>query len=259
MKMQYIRILMALGSTLIMGLGSALSTELKFVSEPLAPFIMQASGTNRVTGPMADVLQAVCERIRSQCSVEVYPWRRAYKMVESGEVDGILPFFHTLEREKIFFMSDVVVETAFSVFAMNASNLRYSQPRDLDGLKIGVYGPSGISSTVEALLKSGSTGKAEIALNNLSVLRMLAAGRYGNADTAVGVLNRDVGLYLMNSEGIQGLKVVGDLQKVAYAIGLSRKKVTNLQFQQFNDALKALTHEGTIRAILDKYGMKAAS
>jgi len=239
------------------GYNAALATELRFVTEPLHPFVTESAVTGQVVGPVAEILQAVCDRIHASCSLEVFPWRRAYIMAERGEVDGIIPFFHTVEREKNFYISDMGIESAFSFFTLNASNLKYSQPRDLDGYTVGVYGPSGISSTVETLLKSGSTGKADIAISNVTVLRMLAGGRYGTADTAVAVLNRDVGLHLLKTEGIQGIKWAGDLQKINYGIGLSRKKVKEEQFHRFNDALRALMLEGKIKMILDRYGLKS--
>jgi len=242
------------------GLPQGHATEWKFVAEPLAPFIQQAAGASgQPTGPMVEVLQAVCGRVQQVCSVEIFPWRRAYKMAERGEVEGILPFFHAVERERDFYFSDMVVESAFTVFVVDVSSLKYTQPRDLDGHTVAVYGPSGISMTVEALLKSGSTGHAEIELSNMIVLKKLAGGRYGGADAAVGVLNRDVGLFLLKTEGIQGLRTAGDLKKVRYGIGLSRRKVSDLQYRQFNDALKALIQEGKIKQILDRYAMKPAA
>jgi polar amino acid transport system substrate-binding protein len=180
-------------------------------------------------------------------------------MAENGEVDGIFSILKTPEREKIFFVSEMVVEGAYSIFVPDASSFKYNQPKDLDGYVIGVYGPSGTSSVVEDVLKSGSTGKAEIETSNVIMLKKLAGGRYGGGDKGVGVINRDVGLHLMKSEGISGLKVVGDLKKIAYGFGLSRKKSNQAQYQEFNDALKALIREGKVKEILSKYGMKPAS
>lgn len=237
--------------------GSAGAAELKFVTEPFPPFSYEAPGSNRGAGPMADVVMAVCERVKASCSIEVLPWRRAVSMAENGEVDGIFSLLRTPEREKVYFLTEPIVESAYSLFAQESSQFKYTQPKDMDGYVIGVYGPSGTSTVLEEVLKSGSSGRAEVDVNNVAVLKKLAAGRYGDGK-GLAAINRDVGLYLMKTESISGIKPVGDLRKIGYSVGFSRKKVQEPDFKQFNDALKALTKEGKVKAILEKYSLKAA-
>ena len=247
---------LALGGLLF--IGNALAAELKFVTEPFPPFSYEVAGTSKGAGPMADVIDAVCAKIKATCSIEVLPWRRAYAMAENGEVDGIISFLRTAEREKGFLISDMIVDGAISLFASEASTFKYTKPKDLDGYTIGVYGPSGTATVLEDTLKAGSTGRPEVDVNNVLVLKKLAGGRYGEGGKGLAVINRDVGLYLMKSEGITGLKQVGDLQRIAYGIGFPKKKIQEPQFNEFNDALKGLIKEGKVKAILDKHGMKPA-
>jgi polar amino acid transport system substrate-binding protein len=239
--------------------GASFAAELKFVTEPFPPFSYEVAGTSKGAGPIADVIDAVCAKIKATCSIEVLPWRRAYSMAENGEVDGIFSFLRTPEREKLFLISDMIVDGAISLFAAESSTFKYSKPKDLDGYTIGVYGPSGTATVLEDTLKAGSTGRPEVDTNNVLVLKKLAGGRYGEGGKGLAVINRDVGLYLMKSEGITGLKQVGDLQRIAYGIGFPKKKVQEAQFNEFNEALKALIKEGKVKTILDKHGMKPAA
>ena len=236
----------------------AYAKELTFVTEQFPPFNYAIAGTSRGAGPMADVVMVVCEKIKARCNISVLPWRRALKMTENGEVDGAFSLLRTTERESAYFFSAMVMETAYSFFADETSTFKYSQPKDLDGFTIGVYGPSGTSMALDELLKSGTTGRVSIEIDNITVLKKLSAGRYGDEKTALAVLNRDVGMHLIKTEGIRGIKPTGDFRKIAYSIGFSRKKVSEAEFIEFNEALKTLIKEGTVKTILSKYGLKAA-
>ena len=232
--------------------------EMTFVTESFAPFSMEIADSHKPGGAMVEVVQAVCQLIKASCSIEVYPWRRAYQMAERGDVDGIFSLVRTPEREKVFFLSQDIIKSAHSLFAMSNSSLSYSQPGDLAGLTIGVYGPSAVSMAVEEIIRPIPSAQVALELSNTAVLRKLAAGRYGGSDKVVGAINRDVGLHLMQVQGISGIKYIGDLKSVALAVGLSRKRLTEVQFVQFNEALKLLIQSGKVKHILDKYGIQAA-
>lgn len=232
--------------------------ELKFVTETLPPFNYEAAGTYAGAGPMVEVVQAVCDRIKTKCSVEVFPWRRAYAMAVNGEVDGIFSLLPTPERETLFHLSETVVESAYAFFAADSSRFHYVRPGDLDGYTVAVYGPSGTSVALEALMKGVSGARVVVEISNSMVLKKLASGRYGDGVKAVAAMNRDVGMYLARSEGISGIKPVGDFQKIAYVIGFSKKKVAESRFEEFNNALKAMIREGKVSSILDQYGLRTA-
>ena len=78
--------------------GFAQSASMSFVSHPFAPYTVEENGV--ATGPLPDTMRAVCEAIKAQCKVEVYPWRRALKLAEDGFVDGIYVVSNIAEREQ---------------------------------------------------------------------------------------------------------------------------------------------------------------
>ena len=235
------------------------ANEFQFAMQQYPPFNFQAKGNPAIVGPMADVTMAVCEKIHAQCRITLLPWRRATKMAESGEIDGVLSILPTGNREAKYYFSAKVMETAYSFFAPEGSPFFYRQAKDLDDHLIAVYGPSGTSIALEELLKSNATARAVIEIDNITVLKKLAAGRYGNPNTAIAAINRDVGLYLMKTEKITGIKPSGDFQKIGYSIGFSKASVSEARFKEFDDALKCLHRDGTVKAILDRYGMKEAN
>ncbi len=104
------------------------------------------------------------------------------------------------------------------------------------------------------LSKTLPTLRLEMEVDNRFVLRKLRAGRY--ALPAVAVMNKDVGLQIIAEENLTGLRVAGEYKPVAYAIGLSRKKVSKEEADRFNAALRELIRQGAVKAIADKYGLK---
>ena len=238
----------------------ASAKDLKLVAEPFPPYVgdVDVDGAPYSAEPFSDVLIAVCKKLVIQCSLEVYPWRRSIQMVNNGEADGIFPVARTRERERVFFFSEPLVTSASSFFVRDNSNFKFSKPSDLDGYTVAVYGPSAGSSIVEEILKSGSTGKEIIEVSNVRVLRKLSYGRYGEPNQGLAVVNRDVGLYLIKTENLSGIKYAGDIKKVPLMIAFSRKQVSEEQFHEFNNALKELIRNGSVDAILKKNRVKHA-
>lgn len=225
-----------------------------FVMQAFPPFALNQQG--RAEGPFPDLVRAVCEAMQMPCELEIYPWRRALRMAEEGAADGILVIQKLPEREKHFYLTDPIVQSAYSVFALDSSPIIYNHPKDLEGYTVGVYGPSATSQSVESIAQIASDVQIVWEIDNSTVLRKLNARRYG--ERSVGVVNLDVGNYLIKQEGMTGLKVVGEVKKVEYLIGLSRKKLSAIQAEEFNTALRELTRKNTIKAILEKYEMKSA-
>ena len=226
---------------------------LKFAAEPYPPFQYDEAG--KPAGPMIEVLQAVCAAADFSCTAEMMPLRRTLKTASAGFLDGISIALRTPEREKSFFVSDDIVRSSFTFFARAGSSFNYRTAQDLSNTTIGVYGPSGASITASDLAK-GTNAQLEIELDNATVLRKLAVGRYGANGAAL--LNRDVAMSLIKENGIEGLTSAGEAKSIDYAIGLSRSKVSAEQAELFNSKLRALKRSGVVKKILQKYGLTPA-
>lgn len=231
----------------------AQTPSMSFVMENFPPFIQDDNGNG--AGPFPEVVRAVCDAMKVKCTLKVLPWRRAYAMAVSGLADGIFVLARTPAREQAFHFTDPVFQSSFAVFARQSA-FNYTQPDDLKGFTVATYGPSAVSMEMQALAKTVPM-HLEMEIDNQSVLRKLRAGRY--PAPAVGVMNKEVGLYVIAQEKLTGLKVAGDLKPIAYGIGLSRNRVSDAQAERFNVALRELLKQGTVKAIADKYGLKPAS
>lgn len=225
-----------------------------FVVQVFPPFVMEARSESE--GAFPDIVRAVCAAMKTDCRVEIYPWRRALRMAEEGDAHGILVIQKLPEREQKFFMSPPIVHSSYVVVARQDMRLAYVSPRDLDGFTIGVYGPSATSQAAEGLARAMPSVKIVMETDNATVLRKLVAMRYG--EKAAGVMNADVARYLMRSEDIGGLAVSGEIRKIEYFIGLSRMKFDAARAARFMATLGELERNGTVKAIIDKYQLHPA-
>lgn len=235
------------------GTAHAQTQSLTFVMENFPPFIVDDHG--RGAGPFPEVVRAVCASMKIRCTFKLLPWRRAFAMAEAGSVDGIFVLGRTKEREIAFHFSDPVFESSFAVFSRKPSFV-YSAPHDLSGFTVATYGPSVISKEMQELTKTVPNMRLMMEIDNPSVLRKLRAGRY--AEPAVAVMNREVALQLIAKEKLTGVRLAGNYKPISYGIGFPRKRVSEKQAEEFNQALRALIKEGTVKAIADKYGLKPA-
>lgn len=224
-----------------------------FSMQIFPPFISVENG--RQSGFFPDTLRAVCAAMHASCTMEVYPWRRAYALALGGGVDGILMLLNTPQRQVDLYMTPAIIQTSYSLYAQQQNAVRYTSPADLAGYTVAAYGPSGTSYAAEGLVNRIPGGRLEVEMDNPTALRKLRMGRYGAK--AVVVINHDLALQLMKPEGDAGLRQVGELQKIEYHIGLSRKKLPPQQVEAFNATLTQLLRDGTIAAIAKKYGLKA--
>jgi polar amino acid transport system substrate-binding protein len=226
-----------------------------FVMDLFPPFTFVANGV--AAGPMSEILRAVCEELKASCKLEVYPWRRALKMAEDGEVDGIYAIARIPEREAQFRLTRPIIESTYGIFVHESSTLKYHAAADLAGYTVGAYGPSAASIVLDGLAQSAPTLNKVVEIDNITLLRKLSVGRYGERGAAIA--NVDVGRHLIQQEQIAGLKVAGVVGRIDYCIGLSRQKVTPQQAQQFNAALEAVARSGKLKDIATRHGVLPAS
>jgi polar amino acid transport system substrate-binding protein len=231
--------------------GNAQAQSMAFVMEHFPPFIQDDNGNG--VGPFPEVVRAVCDSMKVKCTLKVLPWRRAYAMAVSGVVDGIFVLARTPEREHAFYFSDLVFQSSFAVFVRHPT-FNYAQPQDLKGFTVATYGPSAVSREIQELAKTVPM-HLEMEIDNQAVLRKLRAGRY--PEPSAGVMNRDVGVYIIAQEKLSGLRIAGEFKPIAYGIGLSKNRVTEEQADRFNETLRMLLKQGTVKTIADKYGLIA--
>jgi len=224
--------------------------EMRFVTEPFPPYTFALDG--RAAGPMVDVLQAACGRLAWRCEIEVLPWRRALGMAQRGEVEGIFTVVDSPERRQYFHVSPPIIEGRYTLFARAGNGLQYTgDVQVLAGRVIGAYGPSATALTLEQLVEGVPRVRTEIEPDNRTVLRKLAAGRYG--EDGLALANEAVAQQLMRDDGLNSLQTAGLVKVFGYAFGLVRQNVDLAQAQAFAKVLYELCRSGRTAELLKGY------
>ena len=154
------RILSILLIWLLSNTAPAGAAQWRFVPDDFPPFTYPADAPASetagvgVAGPFGEVVHAICARWQHQCTITLYPWQRAFRLAEQGQVDGIFTLPPSPQREQMFHISRMLVTSRYSVFAQAESSFVFNQPGDVAGRLVGVYGPSGTSYVLSERLKS---------------------------------------------------------------------------------------------------------
>jgi len=222
---------------------------LRFVTKYNPPLVWVAGGHE--VGPFVDILRATCAAIQATCTIDEVPWRRGLKLAEAGRYDGAFALVRSSERERAFYLSEPILASAYAFYGIRGSQFTYLVPQDLSGRTIVAYGPSGTASAVESALQGVANVDLQLEADNITVLKKLAAGRYG--PNALAVVNRDTAWSLMRAQKITGVTQLGDFEPIFYTIGLSRKAVSAVTAERFFAALSALKKSGRIAAVLKKW------
>ena len=230
--------------------------ELYFVTEPFPPFTYAEQ--DQAAGPMVAVLRAVCAEIKRSCRIEVMPWRRALAIAQRGEADGIFTVVDTPERRVYFHVSAPVLEARYTLFSRAGDDFRLTGDRQgLRGRSIAAYGPSATVLALDELIEGVPNVSTTVEPDNVTVLRKLAAGRYGPGGLAL--VNEAVALHLIRTENLAGLQAAGPVKHFSYAFGLSRQRVSVEQARAFDRALVRLCRSGRTADLVKPYEVPASA
>ena len=224
-----------------------------FLTEPFPPYTYERAG--QPAGPMVDVLNKVCETLAWRCEVQVMPWRRALALAEQGEAQGLFTVVDAPERRKYFVLSPAVVQARYTLFGRQGESLQYKGPASLEGRTVAAYGPSGTSLMLEEL-SQGLKVQLMMERDNLTVLRMLHAGRYGAQGLVL--MNEAVALWLSAQNEMPPLQAVGTVKQFGYHFGLSRQRMSAADHQRFQRSLQQLCRSGRMAELLQPYALPAA-
>lgn len=224
-----------------------------FLTEPFPPYTYERAG--KPAGPLVDVLDKVCEQLGWRCEVRVMPWRRALALAEQGEAHGLFTVVDAPERRKYFALSPAVLQARYTVFGRQGESLQYKGPASLEGRTVAAYGPSGTSMMLEELAQ-GLQIQTLIERDNLTVLRMLHAGRYG--PQGLVLMNEAVALWLTAQNDMPPLQAVGTVRQFGYHFGLSRQRLSAAEQQRFQRSLQQLCRSGRMAELVQPYALPAA-
>ena len=223
--------------------------------EDYYPFISR-NEHGKAVGIYHDIMTEIFRRLGIPLRVELYPWKRAQKLVAEGKGDGMITAL-TRERSSLFLATDPIYTVSERAFA------RIDNPRIKEILAIrDIQGLKGFK-----IVDSIGSGWAEEQFKDLDVvwapsyssaINMLATGRVD-----IYVLGKYPGLADLQQrieEGApysEGLKKIvpspHELAEIDYALLIRRDSPYAGLIPRINRVLDQMKREGIYQSILDRY------
>ncbi len=233
---------------------SAVSEELKFTTQDFSPFNYLIDG--RVSGPAAEIIRSVCAKISIDCSFHLLPWRRAQNEVKEGRANGMFVIGWNEKRSKWLYFTPPLLRTQYGFFVKDNSTMKYTEIDNIAGLKVGVFGPSNTSNSLEKLKEQLSEKGAkpitiDMRPDDEAGFRKLSIGR---VDAVYS--NRDVGFALLKKLNIRNVRYAGAQKHLKYYIGFSMEHTDKALVDKFNKAFREMHKQGTIQRMLGSFNME---
>ena len=115
---------------------AARGEKLRIVTEPWAPYVYEDNGQYR--GLDYETTAIVFQRLGIEVEWQFLPWKRCLAMLETGQADGALDIFHSVERDStLLYPSEPLSEVQFVLFYANDRPHPFRTLDDLRGLTIG--------------------------------------------------------------------------------------------------------------------------
>ena len=224
----------------------AQAVELKFNTQDFAPFNYAVDGT--VSGPAAELIRNVCDEMQITCSFELLGWQRAQEEVRLGKAHGMFVIGWNEERDKWLHFSPPLLYTEYGFFVHKSNPLQFKDVTDVKGYRVGVYGPSNTSRSLEKIKAQIQNLSIDMRPNDEDGFRKLAAGRIDAVFS-----NRDVGFHLMDRLELTTVRYAGRQRRLKYYIGFSQTHTDKDIVDRFNQTLLTLYRRGVAQRILKKY------
>ena len=239
-----------IGMCLILA-GRVHGTELRFNTQDFAPFNYAIEGA--VSGPAVDIIRAVCNDMQITCSFKLLSWRRAQEEVREGKANGMFVIGWNEERAKWLYFSPPILNTEYGFFVRNDNPLQFKDVSDVKGYRVGVYGPSNTSKSLEKIHAQVPDMTIDMRPDDEAGFKKLALGRVKAVYS-----NRDVGNHLIAKLGLNNIRYAGMQRTLKYYIGFSQEHTEKTLVEQFNASFRNLYKRGEIQKILGRYTMQPA-
>jgi len=230
---------------------SAFADELIFNTQEFKPFSYQDSGNNLGVG--VEIVQSVCKKAGLDCKLNFYPWTRAQKGVEEGQADGLFILAKTPEREKWLTFTESLIESEYALFVPKDDTKNYSSAKEFTGKKIGVYGPSGTSASLEKMAAEVEGITIDQSVDDIAAFKKLNIKR---VDAAYS--NKDVGLMLIKDLTLDQVKYAFGHKKIVYYIAFNKNSAKQPAIDKFLKGVADFKKSGELKKLLDKYHMTEA-
>ncbi len=152
---------------------TAFSAEkITLTTQDWAPY--QVFNNGILSGKAVDVVSCSLKAMKQEFEIEVYPWRRAQRIVELNMADGFFTASQNKERDKFATISTVVAEQRWNWYLLNKSTLNPNDASFKTDAKVAAM----LGSNMYSWLKNSGYNLSGSSLNTDALISDLLEKRY---------------------------------------------------------------------------------
>lgn len=229
-----------------------MASDYRFLAHDYPPFEYIENG--KLTGPMVDVVRALCVITKDHCTIEIVSLTRAIEELKQGNILAATLLIRTEERDQFGLYSLPIIKSEFSYLSTSDKPV-LRNITELQGWTVAGLSSSSMFKEIKQSLKKAGVNTFFIDEPDLETMIIkLSKLRYGNKGAIA--TNEDVMNYLAKKNSIMNIKRVLHIKSDYFGIYFSKKSADPKTLQKFNNAIIQLKKSGELKKILMKYNMK---
>ena len=160
----------------------------------------QIKTESELSGFSVELVQKIFDELGIQIDIIDFPWKRAVKMISSGEADALFSANYTKERESFgLYPKEPLVVSSWVIWVRSDSGIEFKDYLDIDNLKAGIVRGYSYTPAFWSFLKSHKNyfevSDDETNFKKLNVKRI---------DYTIAELGN--GFYILKKLGLKGIK-----------------------------------------------------
>ena len=244
-------------ATLTMAFGGQASaqTVLKVGSTPTGnPFTFLDTKTNTIDGIMADIVKAVGKTSGFEVQIEPMQFSALIGSLTSKRIDLIsAAMFITPVRQEVVDFSQPIYSYGEGIVVPTKDTTAYRTFAEFKGKRMGVQVGTAFVEPLQKLEKLGIFSEVKLYDTTADLMRDANAGRID-----AGVLDYPIAAYAISKNVFPNLRMVTTYQAtMVNSIGIATRKGDTENMGKVNAALTKLKADGSIDAILKKWGLNS--
>lgn len=212
------------------------------------PFTFLDVATDRITGVMVDIIEAIGAEEGFTPTVEATQWSALIPSLTANKIDIIAAaMYATEERAKVVDFTDTVYSYGEGLIVPTSDQTDYTSPQDLAGKTVGVQVGTAYVAPMEAL---GVFREVKIYDNLADIMRDVQLGRLDGGFGDYPILAYQIG------NGAADVRLVETYQTtVPGNVAIAVRKDDAALLGRLNDGLAKIKANGQLDEILAKWGL----
>jgi len=226
---------------------SAHSQTIHLTTEHYPPYNIDLSLNNRleakqIGGASTDIVKELMERSKYSYTLELLPWKRAYRSAQEVSYTGVFSTTRTPAREELFKWVGPIADNNYVLFGTKNRDISISSIEDIKKYTVGAYSGSGAVSIMSDLGISTEL----VPSDHLNVLKL----QRQRIDLWIaGSLS---GHYLAKQNGFPNLKEAYTVRKAKMYIAFN-KDTPNSVIENLNTMLQTMREDGFVDRVYRRY------